>query len=156
MTAERWKKLDRLILKLALLACFLVASFGIATDVGAQNLATTLFPSAARTSTSLQSADQTNNYGSAIHCVLDTTAYTSGNITMTIQGKDKASGKYYTLLTGGSVSSISTNVYKVGPGFPVTANVSANDMLPTAWRVSIAGAATPISTYSVGCSVVVN
>ena len=33
-----------------------------------------------------------------------------------IQGKDAASGKYYTLLVGAAVTTISTNVYTVYPG----------------------------------------
>lgn len=117
----------------------------------AQNSGKVIFASAARTAASLNSADQLNNAANSIHCVLDTTAFTSGSVTLTIQGKDPASLKYYTLLAGAAVVGVSTNVYKVGPGLPATANVSANDVLPTVWRISIAGAATPISTYSVGC-----
>lgn len=120
----------------------------------AQNAGKVIFASSARTATTLTSGDQINNAGNSIHCILDTTAFTSGSVTMTIQGKDPASLKYYTLLAGAAVVGVSTNVYKVGPGLPVTANVSANDVLPGVWRISITGASTPISTYSVGCSVI--
>lgn len=136
--------------KFALLA-FALAALLIAPAAFAQNSGKALFPSAARTATTLNSADQVNNAAIYIHCILDTTAFTSGTVTLTIQGKDPGSGKYYTLLAGAAVGSVSTNVYKVGPGLPVASNVSANDVLPTVWRVSIAGASTPISTYSVGC-----
>lgn len=120
-----------------------------------QNSGKTIFPSAVRTSTAypLVSADQVNNSGNGVHCILDTTAYTSGTVTLTIQGKDPASLKYYTLLSGAGVASTSTNVYKVFPAATVTANVSANDKLPTIWRISIAGGSTPVSTNSVGCVV---
>jgi len=137
----------------ALFLAFMLATF--ADLAFPQNLGKTIFPSAARTSTAypLVSADQVNNSGNGVHCVLDTTAYTSGTLTLTLQGKDPASLKYYTLLSGAAVVSISTNVYKVFPGATVTANVSANDKLPTIWRVSIAGGSTPVSTNSVGCLV---
>lgn len=138
------------LLKLALL----IGLAAFAFNASAQNRGTTIFPSAARTNTSLNSADQVNSAGNGVTCVLDTTAYTSGNVTLTIQGKDGTSGKYYTLLAGAAVSSVSTNVYSVCRGCPATANVSANAQLPVAWRVSIAGAATPVSTYSVGCTVI--
>lgn len=120
----------------------------------AQNAGKVIFPSAARTAASLNSADQINLAGNSIHCTLDTTAFTSGTVTMTIQGKDPASLKYYTLIAGAAVVGVSTNVYKVGPGLPVVANVSANDVVPGVWRISIVGASTPISTYSVGCSLI--
>lgn len=147
------KRLDNLVLKLALAAVLLVAGIACLPGAWAQNKGTAIFPSAARTATSLTSADQVNNAGRGVKCILDTTAYTSGNVTMTIQGKDGTSGKYYTLLAGAAVSGVSTNVYNVFPGATASANVAANDQLPVTWRISIAGASTPISTYSVGCSV---
>lgn len=138
------------------LACIFALAFAacFAAPAVAQNSGVRVFASAARTATTLVSPDFINNAASSIHCVLDTTAFTSGTVTLTIQGKDGTSGKYYTLLAGAAVGSVSTNVYKVGPGLPATANVSANDILPTVWRISLAGAASPISTYSVGCSLV--
>lgn len=146
-------RLDKFVLKCAVVAVLLAIAAVCSPGVWAQNLGVTLFPSAARTATTLNSTDQVNNAGRGVTCVLDTTVYTSGNVTLTIQGKDGASGKYFTLLAGAAVSSVSTNVYKVFPGAPVTANVSANDQLTRAWRVTLAGAASPNATYSVGCSV---
>jgi len=130
-----------------------VLTIGWVITAHAQNLGKTILPSAARTIYPAVSADQVNNAGNAIHCIFDTTVFTSGTVTLTIQGKDPASGKYYTLLTGTAVGSVVTQVYKVFPGAPVTANVSANDSLPTIWRISLAGASTPVSTNSVGCLV---
>lgn len=131
----------------------LAAAMLVPASAFAQNSGKVIFPSLARTAVSLNSADQVNVGGNSVHCVLDTTAFTSGSVTLTIQGKDPASLKYYTLLAGAAVVGVTTNVYKVGKGLPATANVSANDVLPTVWRVNIVGAATPISTYSVGCMV---
>jgi len=113
----------------------------------------TLLASAARTVT-VASDDQTNNDNRGVHVVLDVTNAGTGNVTLTIQGKDELSGKYYTLLAGAAVSTNSTNVYKVFPGSTVTANVSANDILPRVWRVSVTHNNSNSITYSVGASVV--
>lgn len=136
----------------AMAAAFLVLGFAT-KPAHAQNLGVTVFPSAARTATTLNSNDFVNNAGRGVTCVLDTTIFTAGTVTLTIQGKDGVSGKYYTLLAGAAVGSVSTNTYKVFPGAPATSNVSANDQLPRAWRINLAGAASPNATYSVGCSV---
>lgn len=87
--------------------------------------------------------DLSNGAFRGIKVVMDATAVTAvGSFTITIQGKDAASGKYYTLLAGAAVTTVSTNVYTVFPGAPATANVSANDQLPKTFRV--------IATYNSG------
>ena len=84
---------------------------------------------------------------------MDATAVTAaGSFTLTIQGKDETSGKYYTLLAGAAVSTVSTNVYTVYPGAPVTANVSANSPLPRTWRVIATYNSGTDLTFSVGCA----
>lgn len=89
--------------------------------------------------------DLLNGAFRGIKVVLDATAVVGvGSFTLTIQGKDAASGKYFTLLAGAAVSTVSTNVYTVYPGLPATANVSANDVLPKTFRV--------IATYNSGTS----
>ena len=118
------------------------------------NTDNTLLASAARTAT-LQSADQTNYNGRGLHVVLDVTTAGTGSITLTIQGKDALSGKYYTLLAGVAVTTAVTNVYKVFPGAPATANVSANDLLPRTWRIDVTHNNANSITYSVGASVIV-
>lgn len=136
-------------LKAALLYA-LIALAAVSFDARAQNAGGILLPSLARTGASYVSADQVNNAANAIHVITDCTAFTSGTFTVTLQGKDPASGKYYTLLTGAAIAGTGTQVLKVGRGMPATANVSANDILPTIWRISVAGGATPIATFSVG------
>lgn len=99
------------------------------------------------------SADQTNYDARGIIVVLDATAVvSSGSFTLTIQGKDRASGQYYTLLAGAAVSTISTNVYTVYPGAPATANVSANSPLPHTWRVKATYNSGTSLTFTVGAS----
>lgn len=105
--------------------------------------------------TTQNSADQLNVNGRGVKVVLDMTAAGTGSVTLTVQGKDPASGKYYTILTGAAVAAVSTNVYTVYPGAAAVANVSVNDVLPRTWRVVVtAGNANP-TTYTVGASVIV-
>lgn len=113
----------------------------------------TIFASAARTSDPTP-ADKTNYNAKGLHVVLDCTVSGTGSITLTIQGKDSVSGSYYTLLAGAAVSSISTNVYKVYPNAPVTANVSAPDIIPRTFRVIVTHNNANTITYSVGASLI--
>jgi hypothetical protein len=85
-------------------------------------------------------------------------AYTTtgglGSVTLTIQGRDTTSGKYYTLLAGAAVTSVSTNVYTVAPALTAAANSVANMVVPRTIRVLVtANNANPM-TYSVGASVI--
>jgi hypothetical protein len=100
-------------------------------------------------------ADQVNTTsGRGVKVVLDMTAVGTGSVTLTIQGKDAASGKYYTLLAGAAVITNVTNVYEIYPGLPATANVSANTTLPRVWRVLVTANNANAATYSVGASVI--
>jgi hypothetical protein len=106
--------------------------------------------SAARTADQTQ-ADQTNQGARGILVFLDVTDNaSSGSITLEIDGKDPASGKYYALLTGTAVTSTGTVVYRVFPGAAVSANASANDALPRTWRVKVTTNNANAITYSVG------
>lgn len=87
-----------------------------------------------------------------ITVVLDMTVVGTGSVTLTIQGKDVASGKYYTLLAGAAVITNSTNRYTVFPGAPVAANVSANDALPYVYRILVTANNANPTTYTVGYS----
>ena len=104
-------------------------------------------------STTAQAGPDIYNAGArGVKVILDMTAVGTGSVTLTIQGKDKSSGKYYTLLAGAAVTTNGTNVYTVFPGATAAANVAANDSLPETWRWSIAvGNANP-ATYTVGFS----
>lgn len=127
---------------------------GTTFDAWRRNLSGSLLASAARTTTQ-NVADQTNYNWRGIHVILDVTDAGTGSITLKIEGKDSVSGKYYTLLEGVAVTSNSTNVYKVFPGAPATANVSANDLLPETWRVTVTANNANSITYSVGYSIIV-
>lgn len=86
---------------------------------------------------------------------MDATAVTGiGSFTLTIQGKDPTSGKYYTLLAGVAVSTVTTNVYTVYPGQTAAANVSASTPLPRTWRVLATYNSGTNLTFSVGASLI--
>lgn len=109
-------------------------------------------------SASGNSADQVNVNGRGVQLVIDVTAITgtTPSITVTIQGKDAASGKYYTLLQSAAISTVSTNLLTIYPGGLNAANVASPTVLPRTFRVlySIAGT-TPAITATIGASIIV-
>ena len=112
----------------------------------------TLLASAARTTTQTV-ADQANSSGRGIRVVLDMTNVAAGpSVTLTIEAKDNASGKYSTLLAGAAVTTVSTNVYVVYPGLTPVANKVVSDVLPRTWRVTVTANNANSGTYSVGAS----
>ena len=113
----------------------------------------TVFASGAQTATQTQ-GDQTNSSNArGIKVVLDMTNVTSApSVTLEIDGRDTTSGKYYSILTGAAVTTVSTNVYTIYPGLSAVANSTANDVLPHTWRVKVTANNANSGTYSVGAS----
>lgn len=110
----------------------------------------TFLASAAFTTTQTQ-ADQVNTAGyRGIRVVVDTTTFGTGSVTVKIEAKDQTSGKYHTLLTGAAIVSVSTNVYTLFPGSPVTANIAANTQLGFIWRIVATANNANSQTYSIG------
>lgn len=110
----------------------------------------TVLSSAART-TAQTSQDFQNNGGRGLAVVVDiTTVVDSPSLTVTIQGKDEASGKYYTLLASAALTGTGTTRYRIYPGLTADANVVASDVLPRTWRVTVAVADADSATYSIG------
>lgn len=100
-----------------------------------------------------QSADQVNAGFYGVKVVIDITAITGAGATLTvrIEGRDLASGKYFTMLSSAGLTAVGTTVLTVYPGLTNAANLVANDVLPKTWRVSytIAGT-TPSVTAKIG------
>ena len=107
---------------------------------------------AAGSTTTVTGSDMVNHSARGVKVVVVTTVIGTGSITLTIQGKDPASGTYYTLLAGAAIVTNTTNVYSVYPGAAATANVSANDALPGTWRLLVTANNANAATYSVGFS----
>jgi hypothetical protein len=103
------------------------------------------------------SADQENNGGRGLAVVLDITA-NSGTIdvTLNIQVKDKASGKYITLLSSVSKTATGTYRYVVYPTITASANLIAQDVLPEIWRLQVVCGAgsSPQVTLTAGACVI--
>lgn len=102
------------------------------------------------------SVDIDNPHGDSLHLVVDITAITgtTPSITVTVQGKDPASGKYYTLLASAALSAVATTVLRIFPGAVAAANTVANDFVPRTFRIlwAIAGT-TPAVTGTIGGTV---
>lgn len=99
------------------------------------------------------SADMENQFGSAAHVVIDITAISGvgASLTVTVEGKDPTSGKYYTIIASAALMAVATTVLRIFPAVVVAAGVSANDFLPRTFRVSAAVAGTtPAVTAKIG------
>lgn len=119
----------------------------------------TLFPSAARAvAQAYASDDQQNLESSGGHIIINVTAITaSPSVVFKIQGRVPDTGTtalYYDILVSAAIVGTGVTVLKVFPGFPVTANVSVNDILPRTWRVIATHGDTDSITYSVTASLV--
>lgn len=98
------------------------------------------------------SQDMVNRNSRGVTVYVKTTAIGTGSITVTIQGKDSASGDYYTLLAGVAITTNTTNRYTVYPGLTAAANVTASDVLPFMWRILVTANNANPATYTVGAS----
>lgn len=109
-------------------------------------------PSAAYIVGTVHSTDIDTTGCSFLNVVIDMTAVgSSATLTVTIEGKDPASGKYYTILASSALASNATTRLKVGPNVAVSANLIAQDYLPKIIRITHV-VATATSTYSIGAS----
>ena len=126
-------------------------------DLNAPNTDTGALITHTAASAGVNGSDQINNSANGITLVIDITAITgtTPTLTVTIQGKDTASGKYYTLLASSALNATGTTVLRVFPGSAVSANVSANAQLPRTWRViTTIGGTTPAVTATIGASLI--
>lgn len=122
------------------------------SNVWRSNFDATLLASGAFTATQT-GADQTNHNGKGVKVVVDVTAVTSSSLTVKIQGKDVASGKYYDILTGAALVGTGTVVMTVYPGATVAANVAVSDVLPKVWRIVATKGDASSWTASIGATV---
>lgn len=118
--------------------------------ISAQSEEVVLLPSASRTTT--QTSGDLQNLGgrSDLRVILDMTTVGTGSVTVTINGKDPASGKYFLILAGAAVTTNSTNTYKVGVNVAASANAIAQDYLPPTFQIVVTANNANAATYSVG------
>lgn len=127
------------------------------TDLGTKNGEVTLVTLAAQGVGTVSSADQTNVGSRGVTVIVDITAITGTTPTLTvvIEGKDPASGKYFTLLSSAALNAVATTVLSVYPGLTASANVAANAALPKTWRVrTVTGGTGPSVTATIGACVI--
>ena len=115
----------------------------------------TYLASAAQTTTQTQADQTTSNLVRGIKVVLDVTVNTIGSVTLEIDGKDAASGKYFALVTGVAVVSTGTSIYTVYPGITAVTNAAVSDVLPHTWRIKLTANNANSVTYSVGYTLLV-
>lgn len=99
--------------------------------------------------------DQTNYNAKGLVVVLNMTSVGTGSQTLTIQGKDPATGQYYTILAGAAVVTNSVNVYRAYPGLTASANAIANDVLPRSWRVITTANNANVTTFKIAAMLIV-
>lgn len=118
-----------------------------------------LFPSAARAVAQAYVSDDQQNLDSVGgHIIINVTAITATpSVVFKVQGRvpdTGATAAYYDILVSAAVVATGITVLKIHPAFPVTANVSVNDILPRTWRVIATHADTDEIVYSVTASLV--
>lgn len=113
------------------------------------NTEVTLLASAARTTTQT-SADIVCYNAKKLIVTLDMTVVGTGSVTVSIDGKDSTSGKYYNILTGAAITTNSTNRYRIGETLAAVANSVAQDYLPRVIRIVVTANNANSATYSVG------
>ena len=128
---------------------------GATYDRERNNVDATLLASAARTTTQT-SADIVNYNGVGIVVTLDMTVVGTGSVTVTINYKDPASGKYILLLSGAAITTNSTNKYVVHPSIPAVANVSAQTHTGRTLQIVVTANNANAATYSVGYTLLQN
>lgn len=103
--------------------------------------------------TTQYSTDQTNTNHRGLILVCNVSATSAGIVTVSVQGKDLASGGYYTLFTGAAVSTAILTMYQVYPGSTPATSVY-NGPLPTTWRVMVTAVNAFPVTYTVGAALI--
>lgn len=113
---------------------------------------TTVYLSAARTATPTAVTVAVGRYN-FLRLVVDVTAAAATpSVVVTIDALSPLSGKYHNLLTSAALTESGVpyvRVLTIGPGLPVTNNVSANSVLPDTIRVTMTHGDSDSITYSV-------
>lgn len=98
-------------------------------------------------------ADQTNVGGRGVKVFVNITSIGTGSITVQIQGKDPATGNYFTLLASAALIANGFTVLEVYPGIAAVANLAANLSLPHIWRINVVSNNVNPVGYTIGACV---
>lgn len=80
--------------------------------------------------------------------VVNISAYTSGNLTVTAAILT-SSGYTSNILSSTALAATGTIALQIGAGLPATANASANALLPNQLAITVTPATTPVFTYGI-------
>lgn len=94
------------------------------------------------------SAVQTNYDHPGLKVVFNVTVFGSG-VTLTLQGRDKLSGQFFTILAGSEVAANTATTYTVFPGV-TPSSVALSQILPEQWRIKVAPTAFAVTAVSTG------
>lgn len=93
--------------------------------------------------------------GVLVYIDIDTITGTSPTLTVTIQGVSPVSGEVHTVLASSALTAAGLTVLKVYPGLTASANLAANDILPSTWRIiSAIGGTSPSVTATISASLI--
>ena len=101
----------------------------------------------------VNSGDQFNNFSRGVIVTAGLTVL-GGNLTIHVQGKDKASGKYYDLLESAVLSGNGTTQFTVYPGATTSNNVAVSTVLPAIWNVEAVISSSGNVSGTIGASVI--
>lgn len=120
-----------------------------------RNVSGIALANASRTTTQT-TPDLANPYGSQVDVILDVTANAGGlgSVTVAINMKDPASGKYLNLLTSAAIVAVGTVILRVSPFMAAVANLVAQAHVPATLQIVVtANNANPV-VYSVGYNLI--
>lgn len=103
----------------------------------------------------VNSADQLNVNGRGIVLGINTTVDAAGAYTVAVQGKDIASGQYYTIpgAITAAIAATGFTTLSVYPGIVAAANAAVSWPLPRTWRVQVVVTTGPI-TATIGAAII--
>ena len=107
--------------------------------------------------TSVNGPDIQSQFGNGAVIVINITAITgtSPTATFTVEGRDPISGVTYPILASAARTATGTTVLRIHPGLAAVANLVANDIFPSIFRVRMTiGGTTPSVTATVGVCLV--
>jgi len=114
----------------------------------------TAFASASRAANTYLSSEFDNSMGAmGLRAFTDVTVPNGGSVTITLQGYDPTSAKWYTLIAGSAISTATTQALLTYPGATTVANSVGQWPVPGKFRV-MAVVATAAVTFSVGLELV--
>jgi hypothetical protein len=94
-----------------------------------------------------------NGRGTQMNVGINITAIAAGSLTVTVLGKDIASGQTYTLLASAALAATGFTRLKIGPTITAAANSIAQDYIPRTFIVQAVVATGPV-TATIGVSLV--